>query len=214
MDIVLPALKSFAHWEIYVACIEYLAISLCPYLVIFFRPDTADNPFSGCLWVIVLTFMQTAATLILIITLAPILLGVSSDAAWLEPLIFLTLHPVRFTVLTLTIIAVSAVLALIPILGRLESLRMVIVGAAILSPLLMKAGGPYINPFPGFLITFGIVGLSGALSLLSYLALSYVGVRWIGQEISLFFVPYLSAVLGLIPLAIYAAWLASLYKIT
>ena len=214
MDIVLSALKSFAHWEIYVACIEYLAISLCPYLVIFFRPDTTDNPFSGCLWVIALTFMQTAATLILIITLAPILLGVGSDAAWLEPFTMLASHPGRFSVLTLTIIAVSAVLALIPILGRIESLRMIIIGVMILSPLIQAAGGPYINPFPGFLITFGIVALSGVLSLLSYLALSYVGVRWIGQEISLFFAPYLSTVLGLIPLAIYAAWLASLYKIT
>lgn len=160
--------------------------------------------------------LQAAATIIYVLTLAPIMLGFSDEAAWRLPWAIAAAAPGSFLALVGVLIAVSIGLSLIPVLGRSGTLNTLAVGGVVLTYLLRNLGQIYpgiisrVTSFiPGFWFTVGLLVVSGGLSLVGTMAIGLVVVGTGMEEKGidqLVFHP-VAAVFGFIPVFIYGAWL-------
>jgi len=133
---VLAGLKVLTYWETYVAGLEYLAVYLIPMAVFLFfakmKNAEEEGAGIGCFSIVLISILETVATTVFILTLAPIVLGLAEDAAWSLPWTLLIMAPSKFFELVGIMLVVSIALVFVPILGQIHSLHTLIRGGIVL----------------------------------------------------------------------------------
>src|SRR3990172_1360704 len=111
-DAIIGGLKVLVHWQTYVAGLEYLVIYMVPMAAVGFimqsenligkLPEAAAGGI-GCLSIVLLPLLQVAALIVFILTISPIIFGISDQAAWAFPFSFIGSTP-------LTLLQLSCIL--------------------------------------------------------------------------------------------------------
>ena len=219
-DSVLGGLKVFTFWETYAAGLLYLLMLILPLVIVGWRMQQTENAGAamagGCLSMLLMPAVQVAAMAILVLTLAPIILGFGEDAMWAFPWQVITNAPGAFLKLVGTMLVATIVIAFVPLLGQLQSVSTLILGGIALTFLLgiLDSANPgfvtgRVDLIPGFFFAVGLIVVGGALSFVGILAAGAIAAvvdpheEGLGQ---LLMMP-VGAVLGLVPVFIYGAWL-------
>jgi len=231
LDSVLAGLKVLTYWETYAAGLEYFAIFFIPMAIAGKVMDKAEG--AGCVAVffgaLFFQALHVAASVVLVLTLAPIIFGFAEDAAWSFPWKILTVAPGAFFKLVGALVVASILLEFLlglSIIFRLliNSLRALILGG----PTLMFVLGimELVNPdiakgpvdfTPGFWFLVGLLVIGGIMSWVGRMVAALIvtglemvanGTKGIGQ---LAMVP-IGAIFGFIPVFMYGAWLGAQVK--
>ncbi len=219
-DAVVGGLRMFTHWQTYVAIVEFLLISWIPMVIIGFAMESGGRAggLIGCLSMLVLPLLQTFAIAVFVLTLGPIILGLSKEAAWSFPWV-LAMDDWWVTVKFIASLFFAAlVLAFIPFIGKMHSFTMLIIGAValmIVLGLVNRAQNGIVDQkvhfWPGFWFALGLFVVGALLGWLGMLVAAMVGTIpesiWPGTG-TLLAVP-IGAIFGFLPLFIYGAWLAA-----
>ena len=172
----------------------------------------------GCLSVFILPLFQVAAMTVFVLTLAPIIFGISEDAAWSFPLAIITLAPGVFFKLVGVLVVTAFVLAFVPILGRLNSFQTLILGGIALvfviglmgsiNPDIVKGGIDYI---PGFWFLVGLLIVGGIVSWIGMMVTAFLltVIDMDEQSVGALIMPLIGAIFGFIPVFMYGAWLGA-----
>jgi hypothetical protein len=165
-----------------------------------------------------LPLLQTFAVAVFVMTLSPIILGVSQEASWQLPWV-LAGHDwwaaVKFLIIMLVI---AVVFAMLPIIGRLQSFNLLILGSislAVVLALIDRDNDGYVTAhvrfWPGFWFALGLFVVGATLAWVGMLASAMTGAwideRWEGSGL-LVAMP-IGSVFGFLPLFIYGAWIAA-----
>jgi hypothetical protein len=226
-DSVKGSLSVFMHWETYLAGLEYLAISFIPMVLLgllMARRNGKAEMAAGLASMFVMPVFQVAATVVFVLTLAPIILGLSDDAAWSLPWRLIVFAPGAFTRLLLVLLVASVVLAFVPLLGHLKSLHVLILGAItlmfLLSPLEQIQPGlisDSVEFIPAFWFVVGILFFGGIMSWIGIMVSAILAtlISLVNEDLGeLFMLPVLpiGSIFGFIPVFIYGAWLGAQIK--
>lgn len=162
------AFKILTYWETYVAGIEYLLVSLIPLygFGLFVKRNKQFAVPAGCLSMFGAPILQVVAVLVLVLTLSPIILGISNNAAWSFPFVWMISAPVGFFFLALSLVAIGIMLLIIPV----DSLAMVVMSGVALSRIL-KMADAHVSYIPGFWFSVGLIIIG-------------VGMSWLGRFIA------------------------------
>ena len=221
---VKESLDMFLYWETYLAGLEYFAIYFIPLILLGQLMERKNARFDmavGFSYMFVMPFIQIAATVIFILTLSPIILGLSDDAAWSYPWKLVIVDPLAFIILILLILVVYIILSSVPILGRLNSLYVLIVGATTLMVAVAPLEQSYpslvsdqITFIPGFWFIIGLLFFGGIMSWLGIIAFSFISaiISSASESLGELFMLPIVAVFGFIPVFIYGAWLGTQIK--
>ena len=131
LDTIISGIRTLTYWEVYAATVEYLLIYMIPMFIFGSILDRGNDGFQvlfGCLSMFILAFFQISATIIFILTLSPIILGISEDAAWSFPWIVIYLVPGEFLKWAGILVVANIVLTFIPIFGKWNSFQTLILG--------------------------------------------------------------------------------------
>ncbi|MBX3628108.1 MAG: hypothetical protein KF892_24070 [Rhizobacter sp.] len=214
-DSVLTSLGTLANWQTYAAAALFLVLSIGPVVAIGLLMSNSGKAGGavGCLSMLLIPFVQTFALVVFVLTLSPIMLRFSQEAAWLFPWQLVAAEPWFVAKLVGKLLLAAVVLAFIPILGKLQSLHTLLLGSLALG--LVIGLFEHVNPtksvsmWPGFWFVVGLVVVGSALAwvgmVLTALIAAPIEARFegLGHLIAL----PVTAALGFIPLFVYAAWL-------
>jgi hypothetical protein len=214
---VLAGIKVLTYWETYVAGLEYLAICMLPMVLIGLVAEKGDERGGaavGCLSVLVLPVFQVAAMAVFVLTLAPIIFGFAEDATWSFPWKILILAPGAFFKLVGVLVVAAIILAFIPLLGQLHSLRTLVLGGialifvlSILESVTPGIASKRVDIIPGFWFALGFLVIGSLMSCIGMMMSALVATAF-GQ---LSMVPVYS-ILGFLPVFMYGAWLGAQVK--
>jgi hypothetical protein len=230
-DAVVGGLKVLAHWQTYVAGLEYLAIYMVPMAAFGFimqsenvvekLPKAAAGSI-GCLSIVLLPLLQVAALIVFILTMSPIIFGISDQAAWAFPFSLIGSTPLTFLKLVGILTVAAIILGVIPVFGRIQALHTLFLGALALGFVLYMV--EYVNPgavlyrvrvWPGIWFLVGLLAV-GALMSWAGMMLSAILVTALekvtGEFAQLFMFP-LAAIFGFIPVFMYGAWLGAQLRV-
>ena len=224
LDSVVGGLSVFSYWETYVAGLEYLAIVFIPMAIlgIFMETSESAGAYVGCLGMLVLPLVQLVGVAVYVLTLAPIILGIGTDAAWDLPWTVMLLAPGEFLWLVGKLILATLVLALMPIINQLESLATFALGVITLTFVLGLVNS--INPgfvhegmdiLPGFWFSVGLLLVSGVVSWVGLMlpALLFSTARPYDEGLAGPVMSVFGAVFGFVPVFMYGAWLGAQLKV-
>lgn len=214
---VTSGLSVLLHWQTYAAAGIFLALSMGPMLLIGLvaMKSEAAGGLVGCLSMLVMPALQVFALVVFVLTLSPILLGLSDKAAWSLPWAITAEEPWLVAKFVGKLLIAAIVLAFIPILGRLQSLHTLLLGSFALALVVGLLGN--INPqiaakqvalWPGFWFVVGLVAVGSAMAWVGMFCAALLSTavdaraEGLGQLVAF----PLAAVFGFIPLFIYAAW--------
>lgn len=220
LESVAAGLGMFTHWQTYAAGLIFSLLTFGPILlfgIVGIHSGKAAGAV-GCLSMLFLPFLQAFASVVFILTMSPILLGLSQDAAWSFPWVLTIGDPwwmVKF-VGALTIAAI--VLAIIPVIGRLQSLQTFLLGSialtivvGLIGTLNPAIGSKQIHHWPGAWFVVGLCVVSAVMAwlatVLTAIFSAVIDARVEGMGILL--VAPVHATFGFIPVFIYGAWLGS-----
>ena len=115
------------HWESWAASIVFILLLVLPMIVVGLA--ATKHVGLGCAGMVVLPVFQALATLMVVLTLSPIILGLSSDAAWQAPWQMLLKAPWQMLkgALFLTLVALGS--AFVPIIGQSGTFTSMVVGS-------------------------------------------------------------------------------------
>ena len=218
-DTISTAILFFAYWETYCVVIGYIVVSWFPKICAGMMLSS-DSPKSPALFMI-LTFvltpvMECTAMILAVMTLSPIILGFSDDAAWSIGWQVFHFAPWGLAKMVGIVLLAQIILAFVPIIGRITAIHTLIIGGIVLIATLGMIQGfaPEIIPdelrwFPGWgalivwillcaVMTMCIAGLSGGIG-----AMVSRGDESSGQ----FFAYIGGTVAGFMPVFLYGAWL-------
>lgn len=223
---VIAGLKTLTFWETYVASLEYLAILYIPVIVvIMITKNDEESESSGCLLMPLMLVFQIVATAVMVLTIAPIILGFYEEADWSLPWKLLFMEPGAFfkflgllVVATIILLLTSVIPILGPILSKVKSLDSLVLGGLTLAFYLhlFQSVNPYsirgpIALLPGIWFSIGLIVIGEILSwgsiIVVALALSPLERvrKGLGQTIAL----PIGYAFGFIPVFIYGAWLGA-----
>ena len=223
-DSVLAGLKVLTYWETYVVGLEYLAIFFIPIAIVGIVMEKSEgaSAAAGCLSMFLLPVLQVAAMAVLVLTLAPIIFGFAEDAAWSFPWKIITMAPGAFFKLVGVLVVASIALAFIPILGQLQSLQTLVLGAIALmfvlgivdsiNPGIVKGRVDFI---PSFWFSVGLIVMGGIMSWVGMMvaALIVTGIEMATEEgLGQLIMFPIGAIFGFIPVCMYGAWLGAQVK--
>ena len=223
-DSVLAGLKVLTYWETYVVGLEYLAIFFIPIAIVGIVMEKSEgaSAAAGCLSMFLLPVLQVAAMAVLVLTLAPIIFGFAEDAAWSFPWKIITMAPGAFFKLVGVLVVASIALAFIPILGQLQSLQTLVLGAIALmfvlgivdsiNPGIVKGRVDFI---PSFWFSVGLIVMGGIMSWVGMMvaALIVTGIEMATEEgLGQLIMFPIGAIFGFIPVFMYGAWLGAQVK--
>ena len=206
--------------QTYLAGLEYIAIYFIPIILIgiVIEKNESTSGFIGCLSMLFVPVLQVAALIVTVLTLSPIIFGISDDAAWTFPWRLITMAPTSFFKLVGILIVAAISLAFVPILGRLQSLQTLLLGGIALTFVLgiyesLNPGsvGDNVKLIPGIWFSIALLVIGGALSWAGMLVAAFIiaSQKMIGEGIAqLIMFPFV-AILGFIPVFIYGAWLGA-----
>lgn len=223
-DSVASGLGVLLYWETYVAGLEYLAIFFIPMIIVglIAESNEAVGGAMGCLSILLMPVIQVAAIAIFVLTLGPIIFGLSKDAAWSFPWELITNSPEAFFKLVGVLVVAAIVLAFIPILGQIQSLRTLVLGGIALTFILglldsQNAGviSSKVDLIPSFWLVVGLVVIGGLMGWVGFMAAAFVAVGFerFGEGLGQMLVFPIAAIFGFIPVFIYGAWLGAQLKI-
>ncbi len=164
---VSKGLYVLTFWQAYVAFLIYFFLSVTPLIISYSIIRNFEA--AGCLGTLLQPFFYAFATWVFVLTMAPILLGLSGKAAWSFPWIILIDNPWWTIKIVGVILLVSiAIAAFIPIIGVMPSVQTLVSGTiSIMSVLgLIDQIRPDLNIsnislFPGYLYMVGFLLISG-----------------------------------------------------
>lgn len=222
-DSVITGLKMLTYWETYVAGLEYLALFFIPMAIVGLAMDKNEGGggLMGCLSMLILPVLQVVAMAVFILTLAPLIFGLSEDASWGFPWNIIAMVPSAFLKLIGVLVISAIVLAFIPIIGQLNSLQTLVLGGITLVFVIgiMDSINPniakiHIKFFPGFWFSFGLLIIGGIMSWIGIMvaALIATGLEIAGEGIGGLIMFPISAIFGFIPVFMYGAWLGAQLK--
>ncbi len=217
---IITGLGVLTYWQTYAAVLLFLALSMGPTLLIGLVAMNSGRAegLVGCLSMLILPFFQAFALVVFVLTMFPIILGLSHEAAWSFPWVFTAEAPwVVIKFLGLLLLG-SIVLAFIPILGRLQSLHTLFLGsfALVLVVELIGSTNPvlaakHVMFWPGFWFIVGLLIFGSIMAwlgtMLSALLVTAIEVKAEGMGHLLLFP--IAAAFGFIPVFIYGAWLGA-----
>jgi hypothetical protein len=213
-------LSILTYWQTYVAGLMFLALSMGPVFIIgtiTMKSGRAEG-FAGCLSMLVLPFFQVFALFVFVLTMSPIILGLSQEAAWLYPWLLTADYPWEVTKFVGKLLLAAIVLALIPILGRLQSLHTLLLGGLALFLVVAMIGvdnpalaSKAIHFWPGFWFFVGLLVIGSVMAWLGLIvaALTITFIEKRAEGIGQLLVFPIAAVFGFIPLFIYGAWIGA-----
>lgn len=227
---VISGFKMLTYWETYVAGLEYVAIFFIPYIIgaLIEKKTTGETGGQGgsCLMMPLFMVFQSAATAVMILTLAPIILGLGEDAAWKLPWTFMVMAPgilfklVGCLIVALIVIVLASFLPIVgPILIKVKSFEMLVYGVIILAFYLdafhsvdhrIPSSGQ-VSLIPDFWFSVGLIVIGGIMSFIGMMAAGLAAVplerarEGIGKTIALPIV----FTFGFIPVFMYGAWLGA-----
>lgn len=219
---IVSGLKIFTHWETYAAGLVLLVLFFVPIVII--GVSNMHRKWAGgayrCMTILLFSALQVIGVTIFVLTLAPIILGLSEDASWSFPWRIISLAPGEFSVFVAVFALVAMTSSLIPSLQRLSSFQTMIVGC--LSLVLVQKFLSLLNPtldigfislFPGVWFLAGILLMTWVMSTAGFLVSTVVGATLenrlnVGKGIMELLIFPFAAVFGIIPVFTYGAWLA------
>ena len=222
---VVSGLGVLAYWQTYAAGLLFLLLSMGPMFLIGMGMEKAGRTGGaiGCLSMLVLPFFQTFALVVFVLSLAPIILGLSNDAAWSFPWLLAGESPWQMTKFVGKLLIAAVVLAIIPLIGRIQPLHTLLLGGialasvvGILETMNPSIAAKTISLWPGFWFIAGLLVLGAAMAWIGMMAAAFfmsiieAEFKGIGHLLAL----PLTAVFGFIPLFIYGAWLGAQLKPT
>ena len=220
-DAVADAFKILTHWEIYAAGFEYLAIFMVPMAIAglaMARKEGGDGMAIGCVSMLLMPVLQVAALAVFILTLSPIIFGLSADAAWSFPWQVMIGMPWAFTKLVGVLVIAAIALAVIPVLGYLQSLHTLVLGGIALAFVLGILESAYpglvrgrVDVMPGFWFVGGLLIVGAVMSWIGLMVASLLAsvMDVMGEGVGQLVMFPVAAVFGFIPVFIYGAWLGS-----
>jgi hypothetical protein len=218
-DSALAGLKVLTYWETYVAGLEYLAIYFIPIAVVGMvmqkKSDRAQVSV-GCLGMVLLPVVQVAAMAVIILSLSPIIFGVSDDAVWNFPWQVIVLEPFAFLKLIGTLIVAAIVLAFVPIFGQLRSLQTLVLGGIALVFVLgivlanPRFASTRIDFLPDFWFSVGLAVVGVVMSVIGMIVASAIAVAIkLDEDVGQLVLTPIAAVFGFTPVFMYGAWLGA-----
>ena len=111
-SLVSSSFAIFTYWETYVVILEYLLISLIPAALFRSRPGLQLGHL-----LLLLSLVQALGVLVLILTLSPIIFGVSDDAAWSLPWKAAWLAPSAYYRLLVALVVLGSLGSFLSLLG-------------------------------------------------------------------------------------------------
>ena len=219
-DSVVNGLLMLTHWQTYLAALIYVCMTLGVPLLMAIVSEKSENASMslGCLYMLVSPFIQAFAIVIFTMSLSPILLGISQGAAWSFPWQLMIGDPWWMTKLVGILTIAAFVLAMIPMIGRVQTLHIFLLGSVTMAIVLGLVDTLYpafnagqVRNWPGGWFVVGLCLISAVLSWLAMMLTAVLGAvvnTWHDGAGTLLLVP-VGATFGFIPLFIYAAWLGS-----
>lgn len=219
-DSVVGGLKVLTFWETYVAGLEYLALFMVPMVLVGLAMEKGGEKSGaiGCLGMLVMPVLQVAAIAVFVLTLAPIIFGLSEDAAWSFPWKVITLAPGMFFKLVGVLVVAAIALAFVPFLGQLQSLQTLVLGGIALVFVLgiLKSVNPdlvsaKLDVMPGFWFTAGLLVIGAIMAWVGIMvaALLATAVEGATEGLGQLLMFPVAAIFGFIPVFMYGAWLGS-----
>lgn len=223
LDSVIAGIDVFDYWETYAATLGYLAVFCIPMAIIGATMERSEGGSAafGCFSMILLPLLQVTAITLFVLTLAPIILGFSDDAAWGLPWKMLVMTPGTLLELIGVLVIVALVLAFFPILGRFNSLQTIVLGGialvfvlGLLGPVKPGIAMERIDFIPDLGCIVGLLLIGGLMSLVGLLVSDLVaaGLGFAEEGLGQLLMFPVSAFFGFIPLFVYGAWLGAQIK--
>jgi hypothetical protein len=216
-EAIASGLNTLTYWQTYVSALLFLLLSIGPLILISITMSSAGTAAGavGCSSMLVIPFLQTFALVIFVLTLAPIMLGLSSSAAWSFPWMLVLEEPWFMTKVVGKLLFAAIILTFIPLLGRMQSLHTLLLGSLALNLVVgiieHSNAARTIPMWPGFWFVLGLFVVGSVLAwlgtMLAVLVASAIDSKanGLGQLVAF----PVAATLGFIPLFVYAAWLGS-----
>lgn len=212
LDSIVAGVGVFAFWETYVAALEYAAVWMLPAIIFYTIGErSGDSVATGCLGMVVLAILQIIAIFIFVVTMGPIVLGLSDDAAWASPWRIMISTPSVFLKVVGILCVTNLVLSMAPFIGRLDSLHTLILSALVLILMIESVGAnEELHYFPSFGFTAGILVVGGIASFVGAVVSALIsGVFDEGEDLGILTVQLTSGLFGFIPTFIYGSWLGA-----
>jgi hypothetical protein len=212
------------HWQTYVASLEYFAITFVPMLALssVFTKKRKAIVAVGCLSMLALPAIQVFALVVFVLTLWPIMLGLSDHATWAMPWQLAIESPGALAGFIGMLLVVAVVLAFIPLLGQLQSLHTLVLGIFAIGLVVRLIDGirpdiafNQVHFWPGFWFVVGLLVVGGVVGWLARLLAAVVATALDSamEGLGSLVVFPLGAVFGLVPLFIYGAWVGMQFQV-
>jgi len=208
-------LKVLLYWETYVLGLIYLIFAYIPFFPMMFSKEKSEFPRGSCLAMILQPFFMSLGAIIYIMSLFPIIIGISGDASWSLPWLTIVNTPLFVLLIVVVIVVLSLLTAFIPLIGQMDSFATLVMGGTVviftvvISPSL---GLKNVDIIPGLFTTLGILVISFISFILGLLVASPLATLInLGEEEgvgSLLMTP-LGSAFGFIPVFIYGAWIGN-----
>ncbi|MFC1591341.1 hypothetical protein ACFL43_02335 [Thermodesulfobacteriota bacterium] len=214
---LLAGLKVLMFWETYVAGLMYLAISFFPIIIAFIISNiNEETGFGfGCLAMLIQPLFHVMALLVVLMTLTPIITGLSNDAEWALPWLCLIKAPIIFVVVVGVLTIVAVVLSFIPIVSRILP-TLCVGGFAIIftlpsmERLYSVTINGYVEFMPSFWFLIGLIVVGGLMSVIGIgVAVFFVTMVITDEDLAGLLMPPIGAVFGLFPVFMYGGWLGA-----
>ena len=217
-DFMLAGLTVLTYWEVYVAVLEYFAISYVPifFIGMVMEKIQGDSVLTGCLGILILPVFQVVAIAVMILSIAPIIFGFADDAVWNFPWLLFIEEPVAFFKIIGVMVVASIVLSLMPIINQLQSLHTLVIGSIALLFVLSAVDAAYPNTvkdhvviIPGFWFTVGIIVVGGIMSWVGVMVVNLIAIATAMEESHIAALTMISikGIFGFFPVFMYGAWL-------
>lgn len=207
-----------AYWEMYAAGLMYLAFFTLPMALAGTIATRAEMAAGAVGWfsMLVLSVLQVFGLVVFVLILSPIILGLSDDAAWAFPWTLATGAPWALTKLVGLLFIAAVMLAFVPVLGQIQSLHTLLLGAFALALVigLIDNVDPDIvaqrvHFWPGFWFVAGLLITGGIIAWIGSFGAALVGAALdpATEDFRNSVMFAISSILGFIPVFIYGAWL-------
>jgi hypothetical protein len=219
---IVSGLKIFTYWETYAAGLLFLISFLVPIGIIGIsnRNKKCEGFGYKCMSILIFPALQVIGVIIFVLTLAPIILGLSESASWGFPWRMISLAPKEFSIFVAVLAVLAVTFPFTPYLRKLYSFQTMIIGC--MSLVLVQKFLSLINPtldtglmslFPGFWFLTGILFMTWIMSTAGFHFSNVIGAKLenrlnVGKGIMELLIFPFAAVFGIIPVFTYGAWLA------
>lgn len=219
---IVSGFKVFTHWETYAAGFLLLTLFFVPIALIGIsnRYKLCTGGAYRCLTIAVLSALQVIGVTVFVLTLAPIMLGLSEKALWSFPWRMISLAPGEFSAFIAVFALLTVTLSLTPSMKKYYSFQTMLIGC--LSLVLVQKFLSLLNPtldiemtslFPGIWFLGGILVMTWIMSTAGFHVSNLVGATLVnrlnvGKGITELLIFPFAALFGIIPVFTYGAWLA------